>query len=651
MIVTPHSEIMLLNVPIDNTYRHTLYFPSVSDQTQYFISRVIHGVTDCTYVRQQTSISYPDHIDNLLNCNYVMYQNPNYSGKWFYAFITDLEYRNDETTYIHIEQDVLQTWFFDITWKSCYIEREHTKTDEIGEHIISENLDTGDMVVANRWFSDMGEDVIILVAIGEGSLPPGEAIADIYSPLRYYMRPYTSEGVDEMNTLINTFVSANEADKIVSIFMCKEKMLVSEYSHTAVINFNNLAGYTPKNKKLFSFPFSYLSCRTITGNSQIFRYEFFNSLSSGEIAFKIKNCVTVNPVSQLFPVGYQTASGQTVGNEINYEHGLSYTQFPQCGWTNDVFTEWYAANRNAIKVDAVTQIGGLVANVAMKNPAGALSGITSIANSVANVMDIANKPPQINGQIVNDAFAFHHNLVGYIFETMTMKPEYLKRIDEYFTMFGYKVLSSKIPTFNNRPVYTYVKMLECNLTAPIPNKVIDRIKSIMLSGCTWWKLPQYVGDYSVDNSVGSTPDPGTNPPPEPEAMVSPIFEWWNYVSSEYGNRVNPITGNPEFHNGIDIARPEGTPIYAVLPGIVHTVNHHSTGYGNHVIIKHENGMYTMYAHCGTIGVTVGTNVEKGAVIAGVGSTGQSTGNHLHFAVYLDYNARITDNPRKYLPTS
>ena len=650
MVVTPHSEIMLLNVPIDNTYRHTLYFPSVSDQTQYFISRVIHGVTDCTYVRQQTAISYPEHIDNLYNCNYVMYQNANYSGKWFYAFITELEYRNDETTYIHIEQDVLQTWFFDITWKNCYIEREHSVTDNIGDNIVSENLEIGETVVGNRWLSDLGDDLIVVAYVKDDELP-GNNVVDIYSPLSFYFAPYTEQGKHDVDNLIAAFTNANKADSIVSVFMCKSKMLNNEYEHTAVVNPNNINGYTPKNKKLFTFPYCYLSVRTILGDSQIYRYEYFNTSASNEYKFKIMNCITINPVSQLFPIGYKTNPGESVGSGPNYEYGLSYSQFPQCGWTNDVFAQWYAANRNSVNVGAVSQGLGLISNILIGNAPGALNSTSAIAENVANVMDIANKPPKINGQIVNDAFAFNHNLTGYIFESMTIKAEYAKRIDDYFTMFGYRTLENKIPSFNNRPVFSYVKMLECNLAAAIPNDAIQKIKSICINGCTWWRYPQYIGDYSVDNSIGSTPDPGPEPEPQPESFVSPINQWWNYVTSEYGNRVNPITGQPEFHKGIDIARPEGTPIYAVLPGIVHTVNHHVTGYGNHIILKHENGMYTMYAHCSTIGVTVGANIEKGAVIAGVGSTGQSTGNHLHFTVYLDYNAKITDNPRKYLPTS
>ena len=645
MIVTPHSEIMLLNVPIDNTYRHTLYFPSVSDQTQYFISRVIHGVTDCTYVRQQASISYPDHIDNLLNCNYVMYQNPNYSGKWFYAFITDLEYRNDETTYIHIEQDVLQTWQFDIIWKSCYIEREHTKTDEIGEHIISENLDTGENVVATRWIDDLGEDRIVLALAKGDASPPGASLVDIYSPLKYYSKPYNETGVTEMNELISDIVAANESQNIVSVFMVKEKMNSRNRTVYFPLTYPTLDGYTPKNNKMHTFPFSFLQVRTITGDAQNYRYEFFKK-DANRLVFQNRNCITINPVAQLYPDGYRSASGVE-----NYETAVSYTTFPQCGWITDVFSAWYAANRNSVNFGTVTQGLKLGANIASLNLSGILNSLESIGGNVANMMDIAAKPPQLSGQFANDAFAFHQNLVGFIFEQMTIKSEYAKVIDDYFTIFGYKTLENKIPTFDNRPVYTYVKMLECNLTAPIPNKVIDRIKSIMLSGCTWWKLPQYVGDYSVDNSVGSTPDPGTNPPPEPEAMVSPIFEWWNYVSSEYGNRQNPITGAWEFHNGIDIARPQGTTISVVLSGTVTSVINSGTGYGNHVYVKHANGMTTLYAHCHTIGVTQGMTVSQGDVIASVGSTGQSTGNHLHFTVYLDYNARITDNPRKYLPTS
>lgn len=118
------------------------------------------------------------------------------------------------------------------------------------------------------------------------------------------------------------------------------------------------------------------------------------------------------------------------------------------------------------------------------------------------------------------------------------------------------------------------------------------------------------------------------------------------ISSEYANRISPITGKPENHNGLDMAAPGGTDIYAAAGGTV-IDSRYSSSWGNVIQIDHGGGLVTLYAHCSYRGVQKGQTVSKGQLIAKVGSTGWSTGNHLHFTVYESGTAV---NPRKYLPS-
>ncbi|MBP1572086.1 MAG: peptidoglycan DD-metalloendopeptidase family protein [Oscillospiraceae bacterium] len=116
-----------------------------------------------------------------------------------------------------------------------------------------------------------------------------------------------------------------------------------------------------------------------------------------------------------------------------------------------------------------------------------------------------------------------------------------------------------------------------------------------------------------------------------------------YVSSHYGYR--NIFGYREFHTGIDIPAPERTPIIASNSGVVTTARYASTGYGNRVIVDHGGGYKTLYAHCYSLNVKVGDYVAQGDVIAYVGSTGMSTGNHLHFEIREN---DVTVNPYPYI---
>lgn len=123
-------------------------------------------------------------------------------------------------------------------------------------------------------------------------------------------------------------------------------------------------------------------------------------------------------------------------------------------------------------------------------------------------------------------------------------------------------------------------------------------------------------------------------------------DWQPYVTSEFGSRTDPITGVAGvFHSGIDIAFPKGTPIHAAKSGIVVIAEKKTTGYGYRVVINHGGGYASLYAHCSEILVKVGDTVSAGEVIAKVGTTGRSTGNHLHFEIIKE---NLAQDPRDYI---
>lgn len=120
-----------------------------------------------------------------------------------------------------------------------------------------------------------------------------------------------------------------------------------------------------------------------------------------------------------------------------------------------------------------------------------------------------------------------------------------------------------------------------------------------------------------------------------------------YNSSSYGWRIDPFNGNKAFHEGLDFSAAVGTPIYAAAGGIVTTAEQ-TPDYGKIVKIDHGSDLETRYAHASKLLVKVGERVEKGQVVALVGSTGRSTGPHLHYEIRL--NGNVLD-PRKYLKAS
>jgi len=132
-----------------------------------------------------------------------------------------------------------------------------------------------------------------------------------------------------------------------------------------------------------------------------------------------------------------------------------------------------------------------------------------------------------------------------------------------------------------------------------------------------------------------------------DGFCSPVgTNWRNIVTSEFGNRRDPFTGERRGHTGIDLAVPKGTSIRAALLGKVTRSKYDAGGYGYYVMIDHGGGLATLYAHCSQLLVQTGQTVSAGDIIALSGSTGRSTGPHLHLEVRVN---GVRTDPRGYLP--
>lgn len=127
-----------------------------------------------------------------------------------------------------------------------------------------------------------------------------------------------------------------------------------------------------------------------------------------------------------------------------------------------------------------------------------------------------------------------------------------------------------------------------------------------------------------------------------------MFKWpcpsYTRISDEFGWRIHPTLGIEKFHNGIDMAAPSGSPILAAYDGVV-VASAYNSSMGNYIMINHGGGLYTIYMHASALYVSAGQTVSMGDKIAAVGTTGRSTGNHLHFGVRL--NGEYV-NPNSYL---
>lgn len=169
MYIAPNSTIILLkDVPLSRDYTDTIFFTSAAAQTSYFQSAYVKKTfTAQSYQRVKKWVMRLEVLaDEIYDYNYMMFQNTSFGSKWFYAFITNVEYINNSVSEITYELDVMQVWLFEATVKPSYVERETPETDVIGDHIEPEPIDLGP--IQTRFINSAGlansYDAVIFIA-------------------------------------------------------------------------------------------------------------------------------------------------------------------------------------------------------------------------------------------------------------------------------------------------------------------------------------------------------------------------------------------------------------------------------------------------------------------------------------------------------
>ena len=145
---TPSTAVYLCNTPLKSDNKNQISFNSREEQFAYFNGLAVRRFSDFTYQRKDNIIRVPINAEVLYNdgVNYVMYDNKNFSTRWIYAYITEIEYINANVSHIHIKTDVFQTWFLDCEILPSFVVRETVINDDLFKHTLPENLPTGEQI-------------------------------------------------------------------------------------------------------------------------------------------------------------------------------------------------------------------------------------------------------------------------------------------------------------------------------------------------------------------------------------------------------------------------------------------------------------------------------------------------------------------------
>ena len=542
MLIQPNSTINILkNVPLDNTYNHTLWFDNVAAQTTYFASTTKYTFPVQTYQRVNRGVMRLNRkADDIYDCNYLMFQNTSYGNKWFYAFITAIEYVNDVTCEITFSIDPMQTYLFDIELKMCFVEREHSSTDNAGDNIVDEPVNTGDMVIAD--ITDLYVPTSYCGVIAQAGEITGQPVggkkSGLFTGVEYNAYDIdTPADVTAFAQALFNISDRNMQDGVVSVFMMPTVFVdgtkLPPGSHDAELTKQKpkpttLDGYTPRNKKLLTFPYNYLILDTYK-DSGVYRYEWFHG---PYMNWEIEGICVPNAQLMAVPRGYG-ALGKQGGIQYNYAESLVLEGFPQIAYTVDSYRAYLAqsavgatvrgienafdANVDAPSAPLTTTIGADIGTgnfsklgsdiskpikALFEDLLGLKSGETGSAtwNKFKRGVESSKHPNKASGSPSGEilvASRYH----GFWMKQMCVSQNYARIIDDFFDMYGYATMRVKIPNRTVRPHWNYVKTNGCDVVGNAPADDIRAVCKIYDSGITFWKNPSEVGNYSLNNSL------------------------------------------------------------------------------------------------------------------------------------------------------
>lgn len=557
-VFAPDTDLRLVKCPLTYGDGHQLDFATAAAQATYFSGLPGKAYTDFSYQRKDHIIRIPDLAENIYPYNYVMYRNKS-SAKWFYAFITKIEFINQNCTHVHIRTDVFQTWMFDFSFKQCTVIREHTTTDNAYEHTLPENLESGELVEIYRKKASVlevkGDTAIdfdanfkVVVCMSEElenagiTTAPPPMCGGVPAAARYY-------AVDRLNvrSLLDHITTNSQADAVISVYACPlipgrnvftpitttlgyTVYSVQDTSETEItyevpkrafvpaVTVSTPAYATFNNKKCLCYPYHFLRLWTSEGQSVDLKIENFTNITHSTAAESIKVRTTVNPAQEVSmicaPENYlYTNKGENNAYGANYSYAVTYNGFPELAWATDVFKNYMALNKSSVRATMFNVVNETVpgaarglGNLLFGEGMGRFRGLIEFgenagkfASAIASYSDMERIPDRLRGLTSVPAMAMTGAPGVYISE-MCVKAEYLKMVDDYFTRFGYLVNILKVPQFNSRPNHNYLQTADCNVEGDMPQEDSDELCAMFNRGLTVWHNPANFGDYTVSNS-------------------------------------------------------------------------------------------------------------------------------------------------------
>lgn len=556
---TPLGTIQLMkNVPLDENYIDVFHFATPTIQYNFFNQFIAGASNDLQYIRYSGltgELKVNRTISEVLKCNYLRFNNNisssdvAYENKNIYAFIDRCEYVSDTCTKIFFTIDVINTYFFELNFGYAHVERCHVNNDTIGSHLEPEPVELGDYVYnAYKKLGALTDSYGYMVAITNaekwaGNVYYGTYINGklFYAPDEEAMRFIVTPFLTKLNSVIacyiipNTFApptvgsipSTNLLDYEVDATLAKGgggylSETISDDDFLVKGN-GKLDGYTPKNNKLFTYPYNFMTVDDGNGNVMKLRYEYFTNKPT----FYIR-CSMLEPMQVIIqPKNYRgSGTGTTLTNPtFDLNNRITLNDFGNVVLTASAYETYMAQNRLGLflstslsTISALSSIGGNFGSVVSSPARVAIAGAQSVASGASEMARYKAMADVSNGSAQGGNMNFAYGMSDFYIGRMSVDKRVARIIDDFFTMYGYAYnkIDDVNSILNNRENFTYVKTrdlhakLSTRVTTGehyIPQQdVLEKINSIFNSGVRfWWVTGTSLSDTTFLNYLTDNP--------------------------------------------------------------------------------------------------------------------------------------------------
>lgn len=497
----PTTAVYLCSVPLEKDQKNQLDFANQAAQHLYFSNHISKSYTAFTYQRKDSVLRVPAEFDELYDCNYVMYQNANFGSKWFYCFVDHMEYVNPNCTNIYLKTDVFQTWMFEAVFGTSFIERQTTKTDGPGEFCEPEPISVKAYPVSKKvlgvtglctqlhqcpilYFSKQPSSITGVSRVGFNSgaltMQYGKVYDSIYDSI-FTADLALLENAGEMDLIDDIGVSGSSSDATVTQGTVTTETFVD-------------APFTPKNNKCYNYCFG----KVIGDNAydltvMELHKNTFDIYSECWWGASPTAFVTLRdiPHTIISFKGYPGISVRTSTYENSINHKMAEIQNTMIG--------------NAALSGARSAVGAFFGNGDAASAAVIGASKSYIDDNLSmTALQVQKKnaslePDTLSGYAV-PAVNFLALESGVYLVRYAPKTEQFRKLDNFFSKFGYAINKVNPVSFKNRTTWDYIKTIDIYISGPIPQDDMQDLKDIFNKGITIWHDPAHFGDYSQNNA-------------------------------------------------------------------------------------------------------------------------------------------------------